>query len=107
MLRFIEELRLERPLIVGHSLGGAIALALATEHPAAISGIALLSPLTHQEARARQGFDLLYVPSRLLRRALAHTLAIPLSLLYAQPTMKFIFAPQTVPADYMIAGGGW
>ncbi|WP_217578702.1 alpha/beta fold hydrolase [Mesorhizobium sp. GbtcB19] len=105
--RFIEELRLERPLIVGHSLGGAVALALATEHPAAISGIALLSPLTHLEARARQGFDLLYVPSRLLRHLLAHTIAIPLSLRYAQPTMRFIFAPQTVPADYMIAGGGW
>ncbi len=50
--RFIEELGLERPLIVGHSLGGAIALALATGHPTAICGIALLSPLTHLEARA-------------------------------------------------------
>ncbi|RAZ89899.1 alpha/beta hydrolase [Mesorhizobium hawassense] len=105
--RFIEELRLERPLIVGHSLGGAVALALATEHPAAISGVALLSPLTHLEARGRQRFDLLHVPSRLLRRVLAHTVAIPLSLRYAQPTMRFIFAPQMVPADYMIAGGGW
>jgi pimeloyl-ACP methyl ester carboxylesterase len=105
--RFIEELRLERPLIVGHSLGGAIALALAVEHPTAISGIALLSPLTHLEARTRQGFDLLYVPSRLLRRILAYTVAIPLSLRYAQPTLRFIFAPQAVPADYMVAGGGW
>ncbi|TPJ77251.1 alpha/beta hydrolase [Mesorhizobium sp. B2-6-2] len=105
--RFIEELRLERPLVVGHSLGGAIALALAAGHPTAISGIALLSPLTHQEATGRQGFDLLYVPSRLLRRVLAHTVAIPLSLRYAQPTLRFIFAPQAVPADYMIGGGGW
>jgi pimeloyl-ACP methyl ester carboxylesterase len=105
--RLIEELGLERPLIVGHSLGGAIALTLAVEHPTAISGIALLSPLTHQEARTRQGFDLLYVRSRLLRRILAYTVAIPLSLRHAQPTLRFIFAPQTVPADYMIAGGGW
>ncbi|WP_246677198.1 MULTISPECIES: alpha/beta fold hydrolase [unclassified Mesorhizobium] len=104
---FIEELRLERPLVVGHSLGGAIALALATGHPTAISGIALLSPLTHLEATGRQGFDLLYIPSRLLRRALAHTVAIPLSLRYAQPTLRFIFAPQAVPVDYMIGGGGW
>ncbi|RTM08948.1 MAG: alpha/beta hydrolase [Hyphomicrobiales bacterium] len=105
--RFIEELRLERPLIVGHSLGGAIALTLAVEHPTAISGIALLSPLTHQEARARQGFDLLHISSRLLRRVLAYTVAIPLSLRYAQPTLRFIFAPQAVPADYMVSGGGW
>lgn len=105
--RFIEELRLERPLIVGHSLGGAIALALAVEHPTAIAGIALLSPLTHLEARTHQQFDLLYVPSRLLRRLLAFTVAIPLSLRYAQPTLRFIFAPQAVPPDYMVAGGGW
>lgn len=105
--RFIEELGLERPLIVGHSLGGAIALALAIDHPTAISGIALIAPLTHLEARVRQKFDLLYVPSRLKRWILAHTLAIPYSLKYAEPTMKFIFAPQAVPGDYMIAGGGW
>lgn len=105
--RFIEELGLERPLVVGHSLGGAIALALATGHPAAISGIALIAPLTHLEATGRQGFDLVYVPSRLLRRVLAHTAAIPLSLRYAPPTLRFIFAPQAVPTDYMISGGGW
>lgn len=34
-------------------------------------------------------------------------MAIPLSLRYAQPTLRFIFAPQAVPADYMIGGGGW
>ncbi|TGP26399.1 MULTISPECIES: alpha/beta fold hydrolase [unclassified Mesorhizobium] len=105
--RFIEQLGLERPLVVGHSLGGAVALALAIEHPTAISGIALLAPLTHLEVRARQKFDLLYVPSRLWRRVLARTVAIPVSLKYAEPTMKFIFSPQAVPGDYMIVGGGW
>lgn len=105
--RFIEELRLERPLVVGHSLGGAITLTLAVEHPEVISGIALLAPLTHLEARARQRFDLLYIPSRLKRWIMAYTVAIPLSLRYARPTMEFIFAPQAFPADYMVDGGGW
>lgn len=105
--RFIEALGLERPLVVGHSLGGAIVLTLAVEHPETISGIALLAPLTHLETRVRQKFDLLYVPSRLLRWIMAYTVAIPVSLKYAEPTMKFIFAPQPVAGDYMIAGGGW
>ncbi|ANT52097.1 alpha/beta fold hydrolase [Mesorhizobium amorphae] len=105
--RFIEALGLERPLVVGHSLGGAIVLTLAVEHPETISGIALLAPLTHPETRARQKFDLLYVPSRLLRWIMAYTVAIPVSLKYAEPTMKFIFAPQPVAGDYMIVGGGW
>ena len=105
--RFIETLGLERPLIVGHSLGGAVALALAVYHPETISGVALLSPLTHLEEGMRRKFDLLYVPSRTLRRIIAYTVAIPASLKYAKPTMRFIFAPQAVPGDYMIAGGGW
>ena len=105
--RFIEKLELERPLVVGHSLGGAVTLTLAVEHPEAISGIALLAPLTHLETRARQGFDLLYIPSRLRRWIMAYTVAIPLSLRYARPTMEFIFAPQVFPADYMVDGGGW
>ena len=105
--RFIEALGLERPLVVGHSLGGAVTLTLAVEHPQAIAGIALLGPLTHLETRARQRFDLLYVPSRLLRRIMAYTVAIPASLKYAEPTMKFIFAPQAFPTDYMVSGGGW
>ncbi|BCG80783.1 alpha/beta fold hydrolase [Mesorhizobium sp. 113-3-3] len=105
--RFIEKLGLERPLVVGHSLGGAITLTLAVEHPEAISGIALLAPLTHLENRARQRFDLLYIPSRLKRWIVAYTVAIPLSLHYARPTMEFIFAPQAFPTDYMVGGGGW
>ena len=105
--RFIEELGLERPLIVGHSLGGAIALALAIEHQKAISGLALLAPLTHMDARDEGRSDLLYIRSPLLRRIMAHTLAIPMSLAYAARTLAFLFAPQPVPADYMVAGGGW
>lgn len=105
--RFIETLRLEKPLVVGHSLGGAIALTLAVEHPEAISGVALLAPLTHLEDGAREKFGPLYIPSRLLRRVMAHTMAIPTGLRYARPTMEFIFAPQVPPADYMVAAGGW
>ena len=105
--RFIETMRLEKPLVVGHSLGGAIALTLAVEHPEAISGIALLAPLTHLEDGAREKFGPLYIPSRLLRRVMAHTMAIPTSLRYARPTMEFIFAPQVPPTDYMVAAGGW
>ena len=71
--RFIEKLELERPLVVGHSLGGAVTLTLAVEHPEAISGVALLAPLTHLESRVRQKFDLLYIPSRLLRRIMDAT----------------------------------
>jgi pimeloyl-ACP methyl ester carboxylesterase len=38
------ELRLERPAIVGHSMGGAIALAVAARHPSLVRAIALCDP---------------------------------------------------------------
>lgn len=107
MRRFIEGLGLEKPLVVGHSLGGAIALTLALEHPRAISGIALLAPLTHMEARVREKFGSLYIASPLLRRIMAHTLAVPAGLKYARRTLAFVFGPQATPADYMVEGGGW
>jgi pimeloyl-ACP methyl ester carboxylesterase len=48
---FIRKLGLERPLLVGHSLGGAIALGVALDHPEVISG-RHSSPRSHFETCA-------------------------------------------------------
>ncbi len=56
--RFCQELKLGRPLIVGHSLGGAIALALALDHPEQVAGLALLAPVTHRPERVRGPWQL-------------------------------------------------
>jgi len=103
---FIEKLGLEKPLVVGHSLGGAVTLALALDHPDAISGIALLSPLTHRAESVPAEFKGLYIKSPLKRWLIANTVAVPMSLKYAQQTLEFIFGPQSVPTDYIVKGGG-
>ncbi|QPC87499.1 alpha/beta fold hydrolase [Mesorhizobium sp. NBSH29] len=105
---FIDQLKLDRkPVIVGHSLGGLVALAIALEHPSSISGLALISPLTWFQETVPPEFKPLYIPSRAKRRLLASTVAIPTALKYAPQTLAYIFAPQTPPADYMTEGGGW
>lgn len=103
---FIAELGLEKPLLVGHSLGGAVALATALNHPDSISGIALLAPVTHIEDSVRPEFRPLYIRSPLKRWLVAHTVAVPRSLKFARQSLDFIFAPQKWPDDYGVAGGG-
>jgi len=103
---FIAAKGLERPLIVGHSLGGAVALALALDHPDSMSGLALLSPLTHVEDELRPEFRSLYVHSSWLRHLLANTIWVPTSLKYAPLTLAFVFGPQQPTKDYAIGGGG-
>lgn len=105
--RFIDELELERPLVVAHSLGGAVALALALDHPNKISGLALLAPLTrHREAIPPQ-LAPLYVKPLLKRWLLAQTVSVPLAQKYAEMALAYVFSPQKPAADYMTAGGGW
>lgn len=104
---FIEALGLDKPLVVGHSLGGAVALTLALEHPDIACGLALISPHTHHSGEIPPGFAPLYIPSRLKRRLLSETVAVPLAQRHADQTLAFIFAPQSPPGDYMVKGGGW
>lgn len=104
---FIEKLGLERPLVVGHSLGGTVALALALGHPAAISGLALLAPMTHLPETVQPEFKALHIASPFKRWLVAQTVAVPMALKYAGATLAYIFAPQAAPRDYMTAGGGY
>lgn len=105
--RFIDALGLERPLIVAHSLGGMVALTVAIEQGDAISGLALLSPLTRDVRPTPPQFRPLLIPSRLRRRLLAETTAIPAALKAAPETLAFVFGPQLPHPDYMVEGGGW
>ena len=105
--RLIEVLGLEKPLIVGHSLGGLIALTMAMEFPGAISGLVLLSPLTRYQDTVPPEFRTLYIPSPLRRWLRSQTVAVPAALKYAPQTLAFVFSPQEPQEDYPTEGGGW
>jgi pimeloyl-ACP methyl ester carboxylesterase len=103
--KFIDALGLEKPLLVGHSLGGAIALATALDHGDKISGLALISPLTHVVVGPLAEFNELDIASPFRRWMIAHTIGLPRSIKLAPQTLDFVFGPQKPPADYAIAGG--
>lgn len=102
---FIDALKLDRPVLVGHSLGGAIALATAVDFPKKISGLALVSPLTHLEKAIPPALRALYIRSVPLRHFLAQTVAVPFSMRMSQNTMALVFGPQLPPKDYRTTGG--
>ena len=103
---FIRALGLERPLLVGHSLGGALSLAVALEHPEAVSGLALVSPLTQPQDTPPKAFAGLYIPSPLVRRLVAWTLATPLAIRKRDEVLGAVFGPEAAPDDFATRGGG-
>jgi pimeloyl-ACP methyl ester carboxylesterase len=102
----IEALGLERPVVVGHSLGGAVALALALDHPERVAALALVSPLTQLEETPPPVFKALAIESPVRRWLMTRTVAIPASILRSATVLQSVFAPDPVPRDYATAGGG-
>ena len=93
-------LGLERPLVVGHSLGGAIALALALDHPDCASALALIAPLTHPvPVLAALPAGLVNLARPLIRIA-AWTLSTPVTIISDPLTKRHVFAPETPPPDF-------
>lgn len=104
--KLLERLEVDRPLVVGHSLGGAVALALALDHPARVGGLALIAPLTQVIEAVPPAFRGLAIQSAALRRAAAWTIATPATLLAGAKGRDLVFAPDPVPADFATRGGG-
>jgi pimeloyl-ACP methyl ester carboxylesterase len=103
--RFARAIGLDRPVVVGHSLGGAIALALALDHPEEVGALALIAPVTHRPEHVPTPFQGLVIASPLLRRLLAWTLAIPMSIANRERTLDALFGPQAMPHDFAKRGG--
>ncbi|CAJ0714700.1 Putative aminoacrylate hydrolase RutD [Ralstonia edaphis] len=102
----IEKLGLDKPVLVGHSLGGAISLAVGLNHPQVIRRLALIAPLTHAESAPPGAFGGLVLPSPLVRRLVSWTLAIPLSIINSRKAIAAVFAPEAMPKDFPFKGGG-
>jgi pimeloyl-ACP methyl ester carboxylesterase len=106
IVKFMHAIGLERPLVVGHSLGGAISLAIALDHPECACGFALISSLTAPQERAPTPFRALVIQSSWRRKIVAWTIAIPVAIRRGQETLAIVFGPDKPPADFATKGGG-
>lgn len=105
LYEFLKLLGVKRPLVVGHSLGGAVALRLAIDYPDAVCGLGLICPLTQPVDEAPPMFQALMIESNVKRWLLSHTLAVPVGKLRRGEIARLLFAPDAVPADYGRRGG--
>lgn len=106
MAALIRTLGPGQAFVVGHSLGGAVALTLALEHPRQVAGLALLAPLTHMRDDVPPVFKGLAIESPFVRKLVAWTLAIPASVKNSAATLEAVFGPEAVPRDFATKGGG-
>ncbi len=93
------QLGLVAPLVLGHSYGGAVALAWGTRHPEAASGLVLLAAASNPW----EGPLSLYY--RTLNHPIAGPIAIPLLSAWVPDhvvtdTIAQVFAPQATPEGY-------
>ncbi|MFZ6648482.1 alpha/beta fold hydrolase [Undibacterium sp. TJN25] len=104
--KLIQTLGVQRPLLVGHSLGGAVALNVALRHPESAGGLALIAPLTHLVEDVPASFRALAIPSPAVRRFVAWTMAVPMSVFKGQAVLDMVFSPERPPKNFAIAAGG-
>ena len=102
---FIDAMGLDKPVLVGHSLGGAIALAVGLNHPDSVSRLALIAPLTHLADPGR-AFGGLMIRSSLVRRIVSVTVATPFAIKGSRAILDIVFGPDPVPGDFATKGGG-
>lgn len=96
----LDELRVERPLLVGHSWGSALALAYALDFPRDLSGLVLLAPAVYL---SQDGVSMISkLPAVPFIGDVVNYLFTPLfGASLVRSDLKKAFAPQPVPPHYL------
>lgn len=92
-------------IVVGHSLGGAVALALALDHPDLVAGLALLAPAARPQDDVPEALRTLAIRSDLWRWLVGWTLAVPLGLARRDETLGLLFGPDSEAPDFAVRAG--
>jgi pimeloyl-ACP methyl ester carboxylesterase len=97
----LDSLGIARPVVVGHSFGGLVALALAEQRPDAVSALVLVAPIAFPEPRL---FEHLFLAPRSLPVAgpLFSWIAerLPLDRAFLDYVQRDMFSPAPVPAAW-------
>lgn len=103
---FIETEGLGAPLIVGHSLGGAIAETIALNHPEQVGALALICPATSEVKSVPDAFKGIDVSVPWLIPIIANVLAGAMAQRAEKKVFEEIFKPEPVAEGFLERGGG-
>ncbi len=103
---FLQTKGVEKPILVGHSLGGAVSLAMALDYPDRVRALALLCPLTHKVPETPTVFKALELRTEWLRNLIGNTVAVPLARKTAPHVLSEVFSPEPAPEDFLDKAGG-
>jgi len=96
----LEQLRVRRAILIGHSWDGAFATTFALAFPKRTAGLVLLVAVTHPWA-ANPGWYNKVAALPFIGPVFLRTCVYPLGLLLTQGATRSVFEPQSVPADYV------
>lgn len=100
--RALGALGADRPLVLGHSLGAQVALAMALDYPASVAGLVLVSGFYYPQLRV-DAFMVLPVATPVLGDAMRYTVSPVTARFGLERTVKLLFAPREVPPGYVNA----
>lgn len=92
---------ISRAVIVAHSFGGAIAAALALDHPEMARGLVFLSPATHPWPGGDTSWYYELAARPVIGRLFSQTIAYPAGMARIAAATGCVFAPNEVPDDYV------
>jgi pimeloyl-ACP methyl ester carboxylesterase len=98
ILNALRKLRIEKPVLVGHSWGGSLVLAAAVGYGNDLSGIVLLAPAAYPNVRVEWWSLLPHVP--ILGKFVVNTLTPLVGRAIVKKSLKEAYHPQAVHEDY-------
>jgi pimeloyl-ACP methyl ester carboxylesterase len=96
----IEAMALDRPIVMAHSWGGAVALRLALDRPDLVSGLLLVAPVAY-EWPGGVSWHVYWSSNPLIGRVFNHVIAPPFASAVVRSGLKGAFGPGPVPDDYI------